>query len=66
MFAALAHPIFNLKNTHVLLGDTSHAPLKQKFTMPYSKLKVQSVHEYVYCKNDVTVGYHGGIENTAT
>ncbi len=48
------------------MGDTSHAPLKQKFTKPYSKLKVQSVHEYLYSKNDITVGYHGGIENTDT
>ena len=67
MFKALTHNTLHLDNTHVLWGNTKHAPLKRKFVL--SKLKVQSVHEYVYVTKkkglqEVKVSYHGGITST--
>jgi hypothetical protein len=67
MFKALTHNTLHLDNTQVLWGNTKHAPLKRKFVL--SKLKVQSVHEYVYVTKkkglqEVKVSYHGGITST--
>ena len=66
MYAALTYYTLQLDNTHVLWGNTKHAPLKKKFVLP--KLKVQSVHEYMYTTKtngtqDIRVSYHGGINN---
>jgi hypothetical protein len=68
MYAALTYPTVQLENTHVLLGNIEHYPLKKKFVL--SKFKVKSVHEYMYTtlKNgtqNVQVCYHGGITNAA-
>ncbi len=68
MFKALTAEAFNITNTHVLWGDTSHDPVTTKFPL---KLAVHSVHEYVYnympTKDwEVTVAHHGGILTTTT
>jgi hypothetical protein len=47
MFSALTEEAFNITNTHVLWGDTSHDPVTTKFPL---KLGIHSVHEYVGSK----------------
>ena len=69
MYAALIYPEHALKNTHVILVDTTHPPLTKKFKLP--PLKIQSVHEYSYTDVKkgtvkVEVAHHGGIEAGAS
>jgi hypothetical protein len=47
MYEALTQqPTLSIANTHVLIGNTKHDTLPNKFVL--TKLKVQSVHEYAY------------------
>ena len=64
MYAALTYDEHALKNTNVILVNTTHSALKKKFKLP--TLGIQSVHEYTYLDlgkgvTKVEVAHHGGI-----
>ena len=64
MYEALTAKGFGIKNTHVLIGNTSHPALKKKFNLP--TVKVQQVYHYKYevGKDNIkiSVQHHGGVD----